>query len=121
MAFFRAVAQPQHPVAAAAEVVATFLDCLGGDRSDGLVPGSAECLEKGHLEGIDQVLASHGVGEVADGKFEDQQVTEFAAVAEKRQLVLAAALALELTRNFYKFLYTFYKMIDDFSIFLTLN
>ena len=90
-----AVAQAHDQVAAAAQVVGHFLERLFGDFGDALVATTGQALHQEVVPGVEEELAHQGVGVVAVGLLDQQQVAEVVRVAQEGQLVLVAAAAFE--------------------------
>ena len=81
MRFRRAVAQPDHPVARALDVVGGFLGALGGDLGHARVLRLHERAQREQMPGVEQELPRRGVGIVAVRLLDQQQIAELAAVA----------------------------------------
>ncbi len=88
-----AVAQPDHPVARALDVIRDLLRALGGDVGDARVARARQRPQREQVPCVEQELARDRVGVVAVRLLDEQQVAEFVAVAEERELVLGAAAA----------------------------
>src|SRR5207253_11128155 len=93
--FFGAVAEADHPVAGAFDVIGDFLRGLRGDSREARVARALERVESELVPRIEQELPRDRIGEVAVGLLGDEEVAEFAAVAQERELVLVATLARE--------------------------
>jgi hypothetical protein len=93
-----AVAEPDHPVGRALDVVGDLLRGLRGDRGDALVARSGERREREGVPVVVQELARGRVGVVAVRLLAQERVAELVHVAAVRQRVLVAARALDLAR-----------------------
>ena len=80
-----AVAEPDHPVAAALEVVGDLLDRLRGDLGDARVGRALQLPQQQIVPGVEQELPRHVTAEVAVRLLDQQQVAEFAGVAQDRR------------------------------------
>ena len=74
-------------------MIRDFLGGLGGDAGDALVARARERVERELVPRVEQELPRDRVGEIAVRLLGEEQVAEFAAVAQERELVLGAALA----------------------------
>ena len=97
MALCRAIAETHHPFAAVAQVVCTFLQGLGGNRSQGFIRRILQGPVVVVIVGIDEELPHRGEGKITHRQFHDMEITELPFVTEIRQVILAPALALHLT------------------------
>jgi hypothetical protein len=98
-AFLGPVAEPHHPVAAAAQVIVDLLQRLRRDPGDPRVGRARQAREQQVVEHVEIELARDRHREVAVRLLEEQQVAEGAGIAQVRELVLVAAAAFDLARE----------------------
>jgi hypothetical protein len=91
------VAHPHGPSGREAQVVVSLLECLGGDTRQRVVVGFGQVLPERHLVGIEEELAKYGVGKIAVGLLDEQQICELALIPEHRELVFGTPLAFDFT------------------------
>jgi hypothetical protein len=90
MALVGAVTEADHPVGAALDVIGDLRERLGGDLRDARIARTRERREQQAMPGVEIELARHGVGVVAIGLLDEQQIAKLPALAQERQRVLAA-------------------------------
>ena len=98
MAFRRAVAEPDRPFAAMAQMIGDLLDGLGGDRGEARIRRARHRLPEGVHEGRQQELAQDGHGEIAVRPLDHQEVAVGGDVAQISERILVASFALDLAR-----------------------
>ena len=87
MALIRAVAQPDHQVRAPLPVVGHLLDRFLGDLGEASLRRVLERIQHRVVPGIEQELPHQGLGEVAVGLLDQQDVAELRGVAQIGQVV----------------------------------
>ena len=101
MAFFRAIAQPNDPLAAVAPVVLHFFVGFGGNARGFLV--HRLLLHEFHAfqrEGVKQHLSDQRVAKVAVGPFHEEMVLKFAVGAEVGESVFVTSLSFNFATQF---------------------
>jgi hypothetical protein len=91
-AFLSAITETDDPRGREPEVVASLQEGLGGNSGKGVVAVPAQFLPQTQLIGIEQDLASDGLGEVSVRLFTDEQIGELAFGTEHGQLILGATI-----------------------------
>jgi hypothetical protein len=99
VAFGRAVAEADHDIGGALEVIGGLLHRLGGDVGDARIRGLGEPLQHRQRPGVVEELAHHGVAEITVRALGDQEVPEIPRIAQIGEVIGAAPLALDLARE----------------------
>ena len=93
MALFRAVAHAQHPLTAVAEMVAHLLQRLGRNRRQRFEAAFLQRFVLVIAECVEEELPHDGIGVIAVGLFQQQQVAKIDRFPEIGQFVFIAALS----------------------------
>ena len=90
MALVGAVAQSDHPIGAALDMIANLLERLGSDFTDASVARATELKKEESMPHVEIELASNGIGVVAIRALHEEQIAELGGVAQQGKLVFAA-------------------------------